>query len=143
MQSMDCQLCFSKEESLDHIMGDCSTSRLVAAFMYRWVQWWPIKEVSAHSIWTALCNDDSDKEGSRIDVKKVIGAAYFWTMWRTRNDKVFSGKLARDKELFENIRFLAFEWIRNRSKFGKVMTWDLWICNPFSIVNLCTSLATR
>ncbi|KAJ9546920.1 hypothetical protein OSB04_019463 [Centaurea solstitialis] len=138
IRTLDCHLCYSKEESLDHIMGDCSTSRLVSAHMARWVQWWPLNESSAHSMWTTLCNEVNDEGGRRIEVKKVIGAAYFWTMWCTRNDKVFNGVMVSDKVIFESIRFLAFDWIRNRTKFGKFLTWDLWSCNPSSVVNLCS-----
>ena len=88
MQSKDCQLCYSVEESLDHIMGDCSTAKLVMAFLFRWVHWWPQTETSARNIWTAISDDKGERKGRTKDVKKVIGAVYFWTMWRVRNGKV-------------------------------------------------------
>ena len=131
------------EESLDHIMGGCSMSKLVSSLMSRWVHWWPQNISSAHSIWTTICDDDREKKGRRKEVKKVIGAAFFWTMWRARNGKVFNGEMVREKVIFENIQFLAFDWIRNRFKFGKLLAWDFWICNPLSAIDLCTSLASR
>ena len=78
-----------------------------------------------------------------MDVMKVIGAAFFWFMWKTRNSKIFKGGVFKEKEIGENIQFLAFEWVRSRLRLGKLLSWDNWICNPIKVVAICTHLAPR
>ena len=142
MQSLDCQLCYSGEETLDHLLASCSTARLVTAFMVTWLEWWPANEVSAQGIWSSLCRGDGGAGRSK-EVKKVIGAAFLWTMWNVRNNIVFNGVMLKEKEIYEKIRFLAFDWYRSRWRFGNSLSWDLWSCNLVMAVDLCTSLAPR
>ncbi|KAJ9557226.1 LOW QUALITY PROTEIN: hypothetical protein OSB04_011840 [Centaurea solstitialis] len=58
------------------------------------------------------CSRDLSAARRLTPVKKVIAAAYFWTMWNHRNNK-------KDKELCESVQFLAFDWFRSRTKSGK------------------------
>ncbi|KAJ9555903.1 hypothetical protein OSB04_010517 [Centaurea solstitialis] len=60
----------------------------------------------------------------------MIAVAFFWIIWTQRNNKVFDGSLKKESEIFRDIQFLAFEWFRCRSKIGKSITWESWICNP-------------
>ena len=100
-------------------MAFCSTSKLVAAYMAHWIDWWPASESSAQGIWAALCNGGDGGAACGKEVKKVIGAAYLWNMWITRNNKVFKGITMNEKVVFENTRVLAFDWLRTRVKSGK------------------------
>ena len=140
LQSLECQLCYASEESLDHIMTACSATRLVSAYISSWVKWWPVTVPSTQSLWTAICNSDGKQRADEKVVMKVIGVAFLWFMWRTRNNKVFNGTLMKEKEIFENIQFLAFDWIRNRFKYGNLMSWDNWICDPTKVIALCNPL---
>ncbi|KAJ9564545.1 hypothetical protein OSB04_000511 [Centaurea solstitialis] len=55
--------------------------------------------------------------GIHNKVRKVIGAAYLWTIWKHRNKKIFKGNMKKEKEICREIQFLGFNWIRGRSKF--------------------------
>ena len=135
--------CYASEESLYHIMTACSATRLVSAYISSRVKWWPVTVPSTQSLWTAICNSDGKQRADEKVVMKVIGVAFLWFMWRTRNNKMFNGTLMKEKEIFENIQFLAFDWIRNRFKYGNLMSWDNWIRNPIKAVAICNPLAPR
>ncbi|KAJ9544797.1 hypothetical protein OSB04_024504 [Centaurea solstitialis] len=81
LQSLDCQLCYSRAETLDHIVAACSTTRMVSAYLSRCVKWWPVNETFAQSIWTAIYISNGERDTREKDVKKVIGAAFFWTIY--------------------------------------------------------------
>ena len=136
-------MCNAREESLDHVMALCSTTRLVAAYMARWIEWWSVNEASAQALWTAICNDNIKEDPFSKLVRKAICVAFFWTMWRFRNDKVFNGKLVKEREICDQVQFLAINWIRGRCTLGKFLSWDNWICNPLYAVTNCNSLAPR
>jgi len=76
----DCQMCNAREESLDHVMALCSTTRLVAAYMARWIEWWSVNEASAQALWTAICNDNIKEDPFSKLVRKAICVAFFWMM---------------------------------------------------------------
>ena len=136
MQSLDCQMCHARDETLDHVMVSCSTTRLVMAYLARWIDWWPVSETSVQSLWGAICNGDGNGDNRDKVVRKVIGVAFLWTLWRLRNSKVFNQIIIKEEEIYMNIQFLAFEWIRGRCKLGKLLCWEKWICNLLHAVSL-------
>ena len=50
---------------------------------------------------------------------------------------VFKGCVKKENDIFREIQFLAFEWLRCRSKGGKTICWDSWVCNPANAVRSC------
>ncbi|KAJ9542702.1 LOW QUALITY PROTEIN: hypothetical protein OSB04_029208 [Centaurea solstitialis] len=53
---------------------------------------------------------------ARQEVRKVIGAAFIWTIWMQRYIMTFKGKTISEKEIFSDIQFLAFNWVKCRSR---------------------------
>ena len=47
-------------------------------------------------------------------MRKVIGVAFFWILWKLRNNKVFNEIMLKEKEICESIPFSAFWWVRCR-----------------------------
>ncbi|KAJ9549040.1 hypothetical protein OSB04_021583 [Centaurea solstitialis] len=121
-------------ESSDHIFGDCSTAKIVSAHLSSWVNWWP----------TDIYSFDSNS-ANRLErnIRRTIGAAFFWEMWNNRNRKAFNGTIKSEKVISEDIKYTAYDWVRCRTKFGKGISWENWCCNPFSVIPSCTSLAPR
>jgi len=141
LQSEDCPLCLSATESTNHIFALCLTTKVVCALLAVWVDWWPKNVSLTQDIWSAICSAVGDK--CRKQVRKVIVAAFFWTIWSQRNYKVFKGSIVKEKVILGEIQFLAFDWIRCRSKFGKLLIWEGWVCNPVEAAFSCNSLASR
>ncbi|KAJ9537406.1 hypothetical protein OSB04_030139 [Centaurea solstitialis] len=120
MPSNVCPMCLSSTENLDHVMANCSTSKVVGAYMTSWVDWWPVRETTVEGFWSslnAIGGDNITKE-----VRKVIGTAFFWNIWIHRNNTAFNSCVKKEIEIFRNTQFLAFEWIRCRSKSGNLLT---------------------
>ena len=139
LNSKDCPLCLTAAECLVHTFVRCSTTKIVTAHLENWVDWWPKNVSSTHEMWSLPSFITRDKH--RYRVCKVIIAAFCWTIWLQRNRKLFNGSCKKEKDIFREIQFLAFDWIRCRSKFGKLLIWESWVCNPVEAAFSCNSLA--
>ena len=76
-------------------------------------------------------------------MKRMITIGFLWILWRQRNEKVFGHASKNEKAMSEEIRFVTFEWIKYRSKFGKRLSWESWCCNASKVVTFCVALAPR
>ncbi|KAJ9567589.1 hypothetical protein OSB04_003555 [Centaurea solstitialis] len=128
-------------ESSDHIFGDCSTAKIVSAHLSSWVNWWPTDTHSVSQLWGII--DSNSANRLERNIRRTIGAAFFWEMWNNRNRKAFNGTIKSEKVISEDIKYTAYDWVRCRTKFGKGISWENWCCNPFSVIPSCTSLAPR
>ena len=124
---------------LNHLFVRCSTTNIVVAHLHGWVDWWPKNAMYTQDIWSLPSSITRDKLRHRVC--KMIIAAFCWTIWRYRNNKLFNGTFKNEKEIFREVKFLAFDWIRCRSKFGSLVNWDVWSCNPVEAVISCITLA--
>ncbi|KAJ9538095.1 hypothetical protein OSB04_030828 [Centaurea solstitialis] len=116
VNSDGCKFCISNQESADHVFAACSTTKTVSAYLSNWVNWWPTSARSISDLWESI---DSGSSGS-LDrmIRRTIGAAFFWVLWNQRNNKTFSGAVKKEREIAEDIKFLAYDWIRGRVKAG-------------------------
>ncbi|KAJ9550970.1 LOW QUALITY PROTEIN: hypothetical protein OSB04_015015 [Centaurea solstitialis] len=124
MPSTECPLCLSSSECLDHLMATCSTTKLISAHLTNWVDWWPVGEHTVEAIWSKIRTIGKNKVHN--EVCKVIGAAYFTSIWAQRNGMVFKRGVKNEKEICRDIQFLAFDWVRCRFKGGKNLSWENW-----------------
>ena len=134
-------MCNARAENLNHVLALCSSTKVIAAYLYRWVDWWTIRETSVTGIWSAI--EALAGTSTQKDVRRLIAAAYLWTIWNHRNAKAFQGAWKKEKEIGEEIQFLAYLWITSRSKMGKSISWVSWVHNPVMAVSSCISLAPR
>ncbi|KAJ9546443.1 hypothetical protein OSB04_018986 [Centaurea solstitialis] len=93
-------------------MALCSTTKVVKAYLRAWVDWWPTGTFSAQDFWMQICSSRGNP--MRIKLRKVIGAAFIWTIWTQRKIMVFKRKTISEKEIFSDIQFLAFNWVKCR-----------------------------
>ncbi|KAJ9537333.1 LOW QUALITY PROTEIN: hypothetical protein OSB04_030066 [Centaurea solstitialis] len=127
LPTADCPFCHTGPECLNHVLTSCSMVKVINALMAKWVDWWPT----------------NGGDNSQADVYKVIGVAFLSTIWKMRNNKVFKGEQKKDNDIVREIQMVAFNWVRCRSKFGKLLSWENWLCNPVIAVASCTALASR
>ena len=141
MPSDACLMCHSTAENLDHVMVCCSSSKIIGAYLAAWVDWWPATELTFCGLWSRICS----MEGSSTSqvIRKTIGAAYFWSVWAHRNNLVFKRCCKKDTEIFREIQYVAYDWIRCWVKGGKALSWESWACNPIDAVLSCIHLAPR
>ncbi|KAJ9555157.1 hypothetical protein OSB04_009771 [Centaurea solstitialis] len=139
--SMDCPICHTEPECLNHLMLSCSTAKTISAHLANWVNWWPRNALVVDDFWEGI--RDAGKQVSHEDICKVIGVAFLNTIWNMRNSKVFNGVISKDLEIVRCIQSVAFNWVRCRSKRGKSLSWEIWLCNPVMAVDSCFALASR
>ncbi|KAJ9552360.1 hypothetical protein OSB04_016405 [Centaurea solstitialis] len=109
LNSILCPLCLSTAESLDHLLCSCSTTKTISAYLLSWVDWWPTNDQTVVNMWDKICS--SGVNMLQKDVCKLIGAAYFNSIWTSRNNKIFNGGVKAEKEIFRDIQAFAFNWV--------------------------------
>ncbi|KAJ9563649.1 hypothetical protein OSB04_008809 [Centaurea solstitialis] len=141
LQSVDCPLCHTTKENLEHLFVRRSSTKLVSASLSRWVDWWPLDVASIQGLWLKVLSTASDSHSKQV--RKVLVAAFLWSMWLYRNGKVFNGKIKSEKDITGEIQYWAFVWIRSRFKYGNQLNWESWVCNPKNAFRACIHLASR
>ena len=116
LSSLVCRSCNAVSESVDHVIVECSSARLVSANLWRWVEWWPINCRSVSDFWESI--DRNNANVISRDVKRMIAAGFLWILWRQRNEKVFGRASKNEKAMSEEIRSVTFDWFEYRSKCG-------------------------
>ncbi|KAJ9568055.1 hypothetical protein OSB04_004021 [Centaurea solstitialis] len=72
-------------------------------------------------------------------VFSAIGAAYFWCVWESRNRAALNKGHKKEIEIFRDIQFIAFDWLRCQVKGGRALSWVNWTCNPANAIFSCTA----
>ncbi|MFS7972310.1 putative reverse transcriptase zinc-binding domain-containing protein [Helianthus anomalus] len=124
-----CPLCFSEEESVDHVFISCR----VAAIIWNGVSsWCKIPQIYAFSIKDLLCFHEflrvSDRK--KVAVQGIIMITC-WSLWRARNKFKFSNSPVKIDSILGEVKALGHFWFSNRSRY-KVVDWKEWV----SFVNM-------
>ncbi|KAF5807902.1 hypothetical protein HanXRQr2_Chr04g0139321 [Helianthus annuus] len=64
--------------------------------------------------------------------RKVIHAIVLqtvWWLWKTRNEKVFRGKLGVIQRIIEEIKEESYQYLKQRSKFKSIQRQQWWDFN--------------
>ena len=128
-------------ETNDHVFVECSSAKLVSAHLWHWVEWWPVNDRTVPAFWESFDRDNGNVVHRHV--KRLIAAVFLWIVWKQRNERVFGRATKNEKAMSEEIQFVAFDWIKHRTKFGKFLSWENWCCNPLIAVSLCIALAPR
>ncbi|KAJ9561163.1 hypothetical protein OSB04_006323 [Centaurea solstitialis] len=119
-----CPSCLSADENIDHLLTTCLTSKLLIALLVLWVNWWPGNECTVSGVWSIIHSIGGGS--TQKVVRSAIGAAFFWCIWEQRNRMVFNTRPKKEIDLFRDVQFLAFYWVRSRVKGCKNISWDCW-----------------
>lgn len=104
-----CFLCKVKEESIDHLLFECSMTvqngnAFKKDFCFNWIM--PNSIISAIESWRLVWNEDRSTR-----IWELIPIA-IWESWKERNRKAFEGKKKNTRKLIENIKF----WVVSLAK---------------------------
>ncbi|KAL4577899.1 hypothetical protein LXL04_014014 [Taraxacum kok-saghyz] len=113
VESVLCPLCQEEEETVYHLLFECSTARQVWQRVATWIQRdIPLFDSPGGMIaWV-----DSHPLVRFIRVKlDSICTVVLWVLWTYRNAKLFNPERAKKHLLFYNIREFSFNWfvVRN------------------------------
>ncbi|GJS19641.1 RNA-directed DNA polymerase, eukaryota [Tanacetum coccineum] len=123
-----CPICHSEDEDLAHLFFQCS---LVTDIVRLVCRWWNIAwaSIDSYSNWLHWFN------AIRLSpkVKDLLEGVFYitwWSIWRFRNQALFSSLVPCKDVLFDDIVSRSFTWCRSRCKSN-----FSWSENGFDIVN--------
>ncbi|KAF5800838.1 putative reverse transcriptase zinc-binding domain-containing protein [Helianthus annuus] len=124
-----CPLCNSEEESADHLFISCYVASVIWNAVSSWCK---IPCIFAFSI-KDLFGVHSNLKVSERKKEAVQGFILIvcWSIWRARNNLVFSNKPVKIDCIVSEVKVLGFLWFKNRSRF-KSLDWKEWV----SFVNM-------
>ncbi|GKA41559.1 RNA-directed DNA polymerase, eukaryota [Tanacetum coccineum] len=109
-----CPICHSEDEDLSHLFFRCS---LVTDIVRLICRWWNIAwaSIDSYSNWLHWFN------AIRLSpkVKDLLEGVFYitwWSIWRFRNQVLFSSLVPRKDVLFDDIVSRSFTWCRSRCK---------------------------
>ncbi|XP_076908456.1 uncharacterized protein LOC143565350 [Bidens hawaiensis] len=126
-----CPLCDAVTESAGHLFIDCSFAFQVWQAVWSWCS---IQQPMFRNVKDMLLLPSLGKQNKWY--KRILSGIMmivFWTIWKTRNKKVFEGSSSKVIEVVALVKSVSFFWLRNRSNF-KDLEWKDWLVNPMYIL---------
>ncbi|KAK9058221.1 hypothetical protein SSX86_023061 [Deinandra increscens subsp. villosa] len=108
LESIMCPICYSKAESITHLLGDCSFFTKIMARVKTWLD----------SNWLdtntplAMIKSIDDSKCSRMKKDVIYSIIYttWWHVWKSRNLLIFKPSEFRNGSVFDSIVLLSFSW---------------------------------
>ena len=120
-----CPLCNDSPETVSHVFTDCKKAKEVRLVSN---VWWKIFAEDANNLDSLITGTGANRKVRLI--KDAVLQAYFWFIWKGRNEAVFNDARFNPGVVANNIQSEVFFWVRNRSNFGNNLNWTDWCCNP-------------
>ncbi|KAJ0921865.1 putative reverse transcriptase zinc-binding domain-containing protein [Helianthus annuus] len=123
VQNNLCVLCGDYAETSEHLFVACQFAQMIWQNIADWCNIPPIYAFDLNDVLFLheTCSSNSTK-------KKVIHAVILttiWSLWKLRNDSVFNNSVPHTTKILDEIKAMAFLWVRNRAKMVS-MTWGDW-----------------
>ncbi|XP_021995860.1 uncharacterized protein LOC110893046 [Helianthus annuus] len=118
-----CVLCGEYVETCDHIFVLCHHAQTAWQNIAAWCKLPPVVAFGINDLLTL----HEVSSGSRKK-KKAIHAVVlvtFWSIWKMRNDAVFRQRIPNAMKMLDEIKSMAYLWVKNRSKEA-TLTWEEW-----------------
>ncbi|KAF5810041.1 putative RNA-directed DNA polymerase [Helianthus annuus] len=123
VQDQMCVLCSEYVETSDHLFVSCQLAQMVWQNLAIWCGLPPIFAFGLKDL-LSLHVSSSGSEKKRKALHAVVLVA-IWNIWKTRNDVLFRHSNPNVVKVLDEIKAMAYLWIKNRSK-GAVSTWEEW-----------------
>ncbi|KAJ0680603.1 putative reverse transcriptase zinc-binding domain-containing protein [Helianthus annuus] len=118
-----CPLCGSDDESVDHLFIACQAASVIWNGISSWCK---IPNIFAFSIKDLLgiYKEIRASESKKEAVQGIILIAC-WSLWRARNNLMFSHIEIRIDRILSEVKALGFLWFSSRSRH-KGIDWAAW-----------------
>ncbi|KAJ0939192.1 putative reverse transcriptase zinc-binding domain-containing protein [Helianthus annuus] len=123
-----CKTCGATEETSQHILIECNFAKRVWEAITDWLK---IPMVNTDRTTAEWLSEISEIQRSR-KIRKVIHAIVIEAMsilWKTRNEKAFSGRQGGLQTVIEDVKEASFQGLKQRSKYGAISRLDWWDFN--------------
>jgi hypothetical protein len=122
-----CVLCNRLEESTLHLFIHCDMSSKVWLMLMRWLDRFFISPPNLFVHWA--CWRTGERNNNVLKGLEVIWLATIWTLWKTRNDKVFNGTISRVDDVVDEVKVLAWRWVLGRIRIPACLYFE-WCWDP-------------
>ncbi|MFS7999230.1 hypothetical protein Hanom_Chr12g01163601 [Helianthus anomalus] len=123
MSSICCPFCGDKDESATHLFAECAVSSIVWQMASSWINIPPIYAFTIED----LLRVHENITGTAT-IKKLAQAIVLiscWSLWKSRNDLIFTGTRVDISRLLAEIKSTSFLWVKHRAKMN-LLTWEDW-----------------
>ncbi|XP_021995756.1 uncharacterized protein LOC110892933 [Helianthus annuus] len=123
-----CVLCGDCIETSEHIFVSCQFAQMIWQNLAGWCMIPPIFAFGINGLLTL----HETSSGSRKMRKALHAVALvtFWSLWKSRNEAVFGQIVPNSTKLLEEIKAMAYLWVKNRSRMATLS------CEDWSRFNL-------
>ena len=114
LDSVRCPLCDNGIETEEHIFLHCKIAKDLWSDVFKW---WRIPNVSFLSLHGLVHSaDHTPLEGKFTRFFDAVVQTTIWSIWRYRNNVIFSSKKPSKDLIFNDIKTYSFNWIVSRGK---------------------------
>ncbi|KAJ0716245.1 putative reverse transcriptase zinc-binding domain-containing protein [Helianthus annuus] len=124
VQNNLCALCGDYAETSEHIFVACQLAQVIWQNVAEWCR---IPPIIAFDLYDLLSLHEACS-GASTKKKKVLHAVILvamWSLWKLRNESVFRQSVPNTTRTLDEIKAMAFLWVKNRSKMF-ALTWEDW-----------------
>ncbi|KAJ0586264.1 putative reverse transcriptase zinc-binding domain-containing protein [Helianthus annuus] len=119
-----CKLCGDIEETVDHLLNSCQFAAQVWQGVSTWCRIPPIFAFEVRDL--CMVHKNLNLVAGKKKVINGVVLTACWCIWKERNEVVFADKKASVAKVLEEIKSLAYLWIKNRSPFTD-LSWKDWV----------------
>ncbi|MFS7976006.1 hypothetical protein Hanom_Chr10g00887441 [Helianthus anomalus] len=107
-------MCGEYEETSEHILVSCHFAYIIWQSIATWVRIPPIIAFEVKDLLTLhWFSPGSRKRKKALYAVILVG---FWCIWKTRNEAVFGQGSPSITKVLDEVKSLAYLWVKNRSK---------------------------
>nr|GEX51958.1 retrotransposon protein, putative, Ty1-copia subclass [Tanacetum cinerariifolium] len=131
INSLLCLICDNYVENVDHLFFSCEMARDLWRLLARWCEL-DFPGVSSIMDWYSWLDDCKMTKSARY-ILDGVAATLMWSIWKFRNDFIFSDCKPKKATLRDSIVSQSFLWISSRNPKLR-LSWLGWLRNPIDNV---------
>ena len=129
VSSPNCSFCGAAQECADHILVSCPLAVTVWSWVWKWCN-------MDHSSFTCTREilEFATKWGrcpKKRSMLEVICHGAIWSLWISRNDRIFKMRHSSASRIMDDIISLVFMWFKHRGRLRNC-NWSLWCMSLFN-----------
>ncbi|KAJ0780983.1 putative RNA-directed DNA polymerase [Helianthus annuus] len=128
MQDRRCIMCGDYDETSEHIFVSCQVAQVIWQNVARWCSIPPVIAFGLKDILSI--HEYSSSSATKKKALYAVVLITIWSIWKSRNEAVFQHKLPDTTKILDEIKAMAYLWVKNRAKMAS-LTWEDW--NRFKI----------